>query len=141
VVYAQEGKDANLNKDSFGCSFLLGGWRSNQGWSFPFVRSWTDESWIQCGVSRHQLIQSGRLKSQSRDWACNVVGDCPSKRGRYCILQRIAKSWSVNRSIIERRGKISLLPLKLDENQALVLDKEDVLAHWRCGHEVLATKK
>jgi hypothetical protein len=22
--YAQEGKDANLNKDSFGCSFLLG---------------------------------------------------------------------------------------------------------------------
>jgi hypothetical protein len=31
--------------------------------------------------------------------------------------------------IIERRGKISLLPPKLGENQALVLDKEDVLAH------------
>jgi hypothetical protein len=31
--------------------------------------------------------------------------------------------------MIEKRGKISLLPLKLDENQALVLDKEDVLAH------------
>jgi hypothetical protein len=29
----------------------------------------------------------------------------------------------------------------LDENQALALDKEDVLAHWRCDHEALATKK
>jgi hypothetical protein len=28
-----------------------------------------------------------------------------------------------------KRRKISLLPLKLDENQALVQDKEDVLAH------------
>jgi hypothetical protein len=87
------------------------------------------------------LSQSGRLKSQSRDWACNVVGDCPGKRGRYCILQRIAKSWSVKRGLIEKREKISLLPLKLVENQALVLDKKNVLAHWRCDHEVLATKK
>jgi hypothetical protein len=31
--------------------------------------------------------------------------------------------------MIEKEGKISLLPLKLDENQALVQDKEDVLAH------------
>jgi hypothetical protein len=31
--------------------------------------------------------------------------------------------------VIEKEGKISLLPLKLDENQALVQDKEDVLAH------------
>jgi hypothetical protein len=69
------------------------------------------------------------LKSQGRDWACNVVGDCPGKRGRYCILQRIAKSWSIKRGIIERRGKISLLPLKLGENPALVLDKEDVLVY------------
>jgi hypothetical protein len=36
--YAQEGKDFNLNKNSFGCSFLLGSSRSNQRWSFPFVR-------------------------------------------------------------------------------------------------------
>jgi hypothetical protein len=31
--------------------------------------------------------------------------------------------------MIEKRGEISLLPLKLGGNQALVLDKEDVLAH------------
>jgi hypothetical protein len=31
------------------------------------------------------------MKSQGRDWACNVVGDCPSKRGRQCILQKMAK--------------------------------------------------
>jgi hypothetical protein len=31
--------------------------------------------------------------------------------------------------MIKKRGKISLLPLKLDGNQALVQDKEDVLAH------------
>jgi hypothetical protein len=30
--------------------------------------------------------------------------------------------------MIEKEGKISLLPLKLDESQALVQDKEDVLA-------------
>jgi hypothetical protein len=36
--YAQEGKDVNLNKNSFGCSFLLGSWKNNQGWSFPFIR-------------------------------------------------------------------------------------------------------
>jgi hypothetical protein len=36
--YAQEGKDVNLNENSFGCSFLLGSWMSNQGWSFPFIR-------------------------------------------------------------------------------------------------------
>jgi hypothetical protein len=28
-----------------------------------------------------------------------------------------------------KRGKISILPLKLDESQALVQDREDVLAH------------
>jgi hypothetical protein len=26
---AQEGKDVNLNRNSFGCSFLIGSWRSN----------------------------------------------------------------------------------------------------------------
>jgi hypothetical protein len=31
--------------------------------------------------------------------------------------------------MIEKKGKICLLPLKLDESQALVQDKEDVLAH------------
>jgi hypothetical protein len=31
--------------------------------------------------------------------------------------------------MVEKEGKISILPLKLDENQALALDKEDVLAH------------
>jgi hypothetical protein len=31
--------------------------------------------------------------------------------------------------MIEKVGKISLLPLKLDESQALVQGKEDVLAH------------
>jgi hypothetical protein len=31
--------------------------------------------------------------------------------------------------MIEKEGKISILPLKLDGNQALVQDKEDVLAH------------
>jgi hypothetical protein len=32
-------KDVNLNKNSFVCSFLLGSWRSNQGWSFSFIRA------------------------------------------------------------------------------------------------------
>jgi hypothetical protein len=37
-LYAQKGKDSNLNEKFFGCSFLLGSRRSNQRWSFPFVR-------------------------------------------------------------------------------------------------------
>jgi hypothetical protein len=69
------------------------------------------------------------LISQSRDWARNVVGDCPGKRGRYCILQKMAKILVSKEEQYFKRRKISLLPLKLDENQALVQDKEDVLAH------------
>jgi hypothetical protein len=38
-LYDQEKKDSDLNKNSFGYSFLLGSRRSDQGWSFPFVRS------------------------------------------------------------------------------------------------------
>jgi hypothetical protein len=84
---------------------------------------------IQCGISRHQWSQGGRLISQSRDWACNVVGDCSGKRGRCCILQKMAKILISKEGHDWKRGKIGLLPLKLDENQALVQDKEDVLAH------------
>jgi hypothetical protein len=36
---------------------------------------------------------------------------------------------------------MNILPLKLDESQALVQDKEGVLAHYRYDHEVLATKE
>jgi hypothetical protein len=36
---AQERKDVHLNENSFRCSFLLGSWRGNQGWSFPLIRS------------------------------------------------------------------------------------------------------
>jgi hypothetical protein len=38
-------------------------------------------------MSGHQLSQSRRSTSQSRDWAFDLIGDCPGKRGRYCILQ------------------------------------------------------
>jgi hypothetical protein len=31
--------------------------------------------------------------------------------------------------MVEKEGKISILSLKLDESQALVRNKEDVLAH------------
>jgi hypothetical protein len=102
---------------------------SNQRWSFPFVRGWTDESWIQCGISRHQLSQSRRLISQGRDWAYDIVGDCPGKRGRCCILQRMARILISKEGCDWKKGKISLLPLKLDESQALVQDREDALAH------------
>jgi hypothetical protein len=37
-LYVQKGKGSNLNEKFFGCSFLLGSWRSNQRWSFPFVK-------------------------------------------------------------------------------------------------------
>jgi hypothetical protein len=37
-LYAQEEKGSNPNEKFFGCSFLLGSQRSNQRWSFPFVR-------------------------------------------------------------------------------------------------------
>jgi hypothetical protein len=40
-----------------------------------------------------------------------------------------------------KKREISILPLKLDESQALVQDREDVLAHYRYDHEVLATKE
>jgi hypothetical protein len=38
-------------------------------------------------MSRHQFSQSRGSTSQSRDWAFNLLKDCPGKRGRYCILQ------------------------------------------------------
>jgi hypothetical protein len=87
------------------------------------------------------LSQGRRLISQGRDWTCDIVGDCPGKSGRCCILQKVAKNLISKEGHDWRGGKISLLPLKLYESQALVQDKEDVLAHWRCDHEVLATKK
>jgi hypothetical protein len=37
-LYVQERKNSNLNEKFFGCSFPLGSRRSNQRWSFPFVR-------------------------------------------------------------------------------------------------------
>jgi hypothetical protein len=36
---------------------------------------------------------------------------------------------------------MNILPLKLVESQALVQDREDVLAHKRYDHEILATKE
>jgi hypothetical protein len=43
------------------------------------------------------------LISQSRDWACNVVRDCPGKRGRCCILQKMAKILISKEGMIEKR--------------------------------------
>jgi hypothetical protein len=40
-----------------------------------------------------------------------------------------------------QKKKISALPLRLVESQALAQDKKSVLAHWRYDHEALATKK
>jgi hypothetical protein len=37
--------------------------------------------------------------------------------------------------------EMNILPLKLVESQALVQGREDVLIHWKYGHETLATKK
>jgi hypothetical protein len=46
------------------------------------------------------------MESQGRDWACNVIGDCPSTRGRHCILQKNGKGiWSVKKDMIEKKGK------------------------------------
>jgi hypothetical protein len=28
------------------------------------------------------------LISQSRDWACDIIGNCPDKRGRFYILRK-----------------------------------------------------
>jgi hypothetical protein len=44
------------------------------------------------------------MKSQGRDWSCNVVGDCPGKRGRYCILQRIERSLSKEKHDLKKGG-------------------------------------
>jgi hypothetical protein len=52
---------------------------------------WTDESWVLCGISGHQLSQGYGIKSQGRDWACNIVRNCPSSRGRHYILQKVTK--------------------------------------------------
>jgi hypothetical protein len=38
-------------------------------------------------MARHQLSYSRGPTSQSRDWAFNLIEDCPGKWGRYCILQ------------------------------------------------------
>jgi hypothetical protein len=60
------------------------------------------------------------LISQGKDWTYDIAGDCPGKRCRCCILQKNTESGSVKKDMIEKRGKISILPLKLDESQALV---------------------
>jgi hypothetical protein len=39
------------------------------------------------------------------------------------------------------RKQISALPLRLAGSQALAQYKKSVLAHWRYGHEILATRK
>jgi hypothetical protein len=69
--------------------------------------------------------------SQSRDWASNIIGDCPGKWGRFYILQKMTESGSVKRGMIESRCKkeMNILPLKLVESQALVQGREDVLAY------------
>jgi hypothetical protein len=56
------------------------------------------------------------MKSKSRDWACNVLGDCPGKRSWYRILQRIAKILISKEGHSGKGGKISILPLKLAGN-------------------------
>jgi hypothetical protein len=50
------------------------------------------------------LRQSRGLISQDRDWAFNIIGDCPSNKGRCYILQKKTKSWSVKRGMIEKEG-------------------------------------
>jgi hypothetical protein len=46
---------------------------------------------VHCSISGHQLNQSCGFKSQSRDWACCILSNCPGSRGGYCILQEVAK--------------------------------------------------
>jgi hypothetical protein len=40
-----------------------------------------------------------------------------------------------------KRKNISVLPLKLAGSRALTQGKRNVLAHWRCDHEILVTRK
>jgi hypothetical protein len=44
------------------------------------------------------------LISQGRDWAFDIIGDCPDKWGRYYILQKMTKSRSVKRGKIKKEG-------------------------------------
>jgi hypothetical protein len=37
------------------------------------------------------LSQSCGFKSQSRNWVCCIVNNCPDSRSRHCILQGVAK--------------------------------------------------
>jgi hypothetical protein len=74
------------------------------------------------------LRQSRRSISQSRDWTFDIIGDCPGKWGRYYVVQKMTESLSVKRGMNES-GEMNIFPLKLVESQALVQDREDLLAH------------
>jgi hypothetical protein len=43
--------------------------------------------------------------------------------------------------MLDKRKKISALPLRLAGSQALAQDKRSALAHGRYDHEALATRK
>jgi hypothetical protein len=68
------------------------------------------------------LSQSRGLIPQGRDWAYDIEGQVLNPAGKDRIL--ISEEGHDC-----KRRKISILPLKLDESQALVQDKEDGLAH------------
>jgi hypothetical protein len=53
----------------------------------------------------------------------------------------VAKIMISNEKYVWSKGKISVLPLKLVENQASARDRMSALAQWRCGHGTLATRR
>jgi hypothetical protein len=105
-------------------------------------------------LSEVQLIRVGSIVAYlAINWA-RVVDLNPRAEIGPAVLYAIAlargagtvfckewqRSWLVKKGMLGKRKRISVLPLKLVGNQASTQDKRSALAHWRCGHEILATK-
>jgi hypothetical protein len=75
------------------------------------------------------MSQSCGFESQSRNWACYVVRNCPSSRGRHCILQGVAKIMISREGHAWQKKRIGVLPLKQVGSEASAQDKRSALAH------------
>jgi hypothetical protein len=99
VILWSRKRKSYLNRDFLGGSFPLGSWRCDQGQAFSLVSSGTEENWVHCGISGHQLSQSWGFKSQSRNRIYCIINDCPGSRGRHCILQGVVKIMVSKRNV------------------------------------------
>jgi hypothetical protein len=84
-------KRSYLNENLLGSSFPFGSMRCNQGKGFSLVRSGTDEDWVHCSISGHQLSQRWGFKSQSRNWAHHIISNGSGWKGRHCVLREMIK--------------------------------------------------